>query len=263
MSHKNLVDESQLQRVSSSWLCGFRPIYQKELAYWFNPRRWISQLIIWMSLTALPAIWMTPGDAGDRGISFLTLFLWLGITLIPISTVILAQGAIIEEKLTQTLLWIYSKPLSTAGFILGKFAAYSVFIGVIALGVPGIFMYIAALVVGLPAQISLFNYLISVLMVYLVMLFTLALTMMLGVIFNQIRAVSAISLFVFFGGVSLNFNPQLQQIKPYTVWALQNDATATLVDQFPNEAWIAMSVTIVFTVLFLLISVFWMKGYEL
>ncbi len=111
-----------------------------------------------MSLTALPAIWMTPGGASDRGISFLTLFLWLGSTLISIGTIILAQGAIIEEKLTQTLLWIYSKPLSTAGFILGKFTAYSVFIGVIALGVPGIFMYIAASVVGLPSQISLFNY---------------------------------------------------------------------------------------------------------
>ncbi len=86
---------------------------------------------------------------------------------------------------------------------------------------------------------------------------------MLGVIFNQIRAVSAIALFVVFGGASLNFNPRLQQIEPYTVWALQRHATTSLVGQFPNEAWIAMSVTIVLTVLFLLISVFWMKGYEL
>jgi ABC-2 type transport system permease protein len=263
MNSRNVVHQSELQLVSDSWLRGFYPIYQKELAYWFGTGRWISQLIIWMSLTAVPAIWMTPSSATDRGVSFLTLFFWLGSTLMSIGTIILAQGTIIEEKLTQTLLWICSKPLSPAGFILAKFAAHAVFIGVIALGVPSVFTYGAAAIVGLPSQVSLLNCLVGVCMVYLVLLFTLALTLMLGVIFNRVGAVTAIALFVFFGGASLNSNSQLRQLEPYTVWALQREAVATMSGQFPQEAWIAMGSTIMLTVLCLVVSIWWMKRYEL
>lgn len=186
-----------LQPVSNHWLRGFYPIYQKELAYWFGTGRWISQLIIWMSLTAVPAIWMTPSSTTDRGVSFLTLFLWLGSTLLSIGTIILVQGTIIEEKLTQTLIWICSKPLSRAAFILAKFAAHAILIGSIALGVPAIFTYLAAVFVGLPSQISLLNYLVGVCMVYMLLLFNLALTLMLGAIFNRVGAVTAIALLFF------------------------------------------------------------------
>jgi ABC-2 type transport system permease protein len=242
---------------------GFRPIYQKELTYWFGTHRWISQLIIWMSLTAVPAILMTPSSASDRGISYLTLFLWLGSTLLSIGTIVLAQGTIIEEKLTQTLLWIYSKPLSPTGFILAKFSAYAVCIGTLALAVPAVFVYVAAMVSGLPSQVSPLSYLVAVWMVYLVVLFILSLTLMLGSIFDQVRAVTAIALFVFFGGASLNSNPQLRQIEPYSVWALPRYATATVVGQFPNEVWIAISSTVALTILCLLVSVWWIKRYEL
>lgn len=206
---------------------------------------------------------MTPSSANDRGISYLTLFLWLGNTLLSIGTIILAQGTIIEEKLTQTLLWICSKPLSPAGFILAKFSAYAVFLGIIALAAPAIFTYVAAIMSGLPSHVSLLNYLVAIWLVYLVVLFILALTLMLGSIFNQVRAVTAIALFILFGGTGLNSTPQLRQLEPYTVWALQRHATATAIGQFPNEAWIAMGSAISLTILCLLVSVWWMKRYEL
>lgn len=261
MNRRNPVRGSELQPIVGGWLRGFRPIYHKELAYWFKTRRWVTQLIIWMSLTAFPAIGLTSGSTNDRGVAFVTLFLWLGSTLMSIGTIILAQGTIVEEKLTQTLLWICSKPLSPTGFILAKFAAHAVFIGVIVLGIPAIFTYIAAIVVGLPLR-SLLNYLAGVWMVYVVLLFILALTLMLGVIFNRVGAVTAIALFVFFGGAILNSHPQLRQIEPYTVWALPGDVTAIVNGQFPDEAWIAMISAVTLTVLCLLISVWWMKRYE-
>ncbi|MGV0024547.1 ABC transporter permease [Phormidesmis priestleyi] len=257
------ASDSELRRVSGGWLRGFRPIYQKELAYWFGTHRWISQLIIWMSLTAVPAIWMTPSSANDRGVSYLTLFLWLGGILLSIGTITLAQGTIIEEKLTQTLLWICSKPLSRAAFILAKFAAHAVLIGGIALGVPAIFTYIAAMMVGLPSSISLPNYLVAVGMVYTILMFILALTLMIGTFFNRVGAVTAIALFVFFGGASLSANPHLRQIEPYTVWALQRDAAKTAVGEFSSEAWIAVSSTIVLTGLCLAVAVWRMEQHEL
>jgi ABC-2 type transport system permease protein len=124
-------------------------------------------------------------------------------------------------------------------------------------------VYIAAIISGLPSQVSPLSYLIAIWIVYFVALFVLSLTLMLGSIFDQVRTVTAIALFVFFGGTSLNSNPQLRQIEPYSVWALPRYATATAVGQFPNEAWIAISSTVALTVLCLLVSVWWMKRYEL
>lgn len=216
-----------------------------------------------MSLTAVPVIWMTPSSASDRSVSYLTLLLWLSNPLLSIGTIILAQGTIIEEKLTQTLLWVFSKPLSPAGFILAKFSAYAVFMGTIALAVPAIFTYAVALFSGLPSQISPLNYLIAIGMVYLVVLFILALTLMLGTIFERVRAVTAIALFIFFSGAGLSSHPQLQQLRSYSLWRLQRDAAAALVGQLSNEAWIAVVSTMIFTMSCLSISVWWMKQYEL
>lgn len=263
MKRRNRVHLSELQPVSGSWLRGFYPLYHKELSYWFGTHRWISQLILWASLTVVPAIWMTPGSANDRGVSYLTLFLWLSSSLLSIRTIILVQDTIIKEKLTQTLLWICSKPLSPFGFILAKFSAYAVFIGTLALAAPAVCIYVAAMLSGLPSQASPLNYLVALWMVYLMVVFMLALTLMLGAIFEQVRMVSAIALFVFFGGASLNSTPQLRQFEPYSVWALQHDATATLIGQFPNIAWMAMGSTIALTVLCLLVSVWGIKRYEL
>ncbi len=263
MDPRHDVRASELEPVSGRWLRGFHPIYQKELSYWLRTHRWMSQLIIWMSLTAVPAIWMTPGSASDRGISYLTLFLWLTNPLLSIGTILLAQGTIIEEKLTQTLLWVFSKPLSPAGFILAKFSAYAVLMGIIALAAPAMFTYVVALLSGLSSQVSPLNYLIAIGMVYLVVLFILALTLMLGVIFERVRAVTAIALFIFFGGVSLNSSPQLQQLESYSVWGLQRDATEAVVGHFSNAAWIAMGSTMTSTLVCLAVSVWWMKQYEL
>jgi ABC-2 type transport system permease protein len=263
MNRRERVQPSELQPISGSLLRGFYPIYQKELSYWFGTNRWISQFIIWLSLTTVPAIMMTPGGVADRGLSYLTLFLMTGSSLLSIGAIILAQGTVIEEKLTQTLLWIFSKPLLPAGFILAKFSAYAVFMGVIALAAPAIVTYIAAMMSGLPAQASPLNYFWSICMIYLVMLSTLALTLMLGSIFERVRSVTASALFIFLGGASLNSHPQLRQIEPYSTWSLQRHAIATVVGQFPNEAWTAIGTTLMLTMSCLFVSTWWMRRYEL
>lgn len=267
MVARTIASKSELQRVVSSRLRGFVPIYHKELARWFSNRRWISQLIIWIFLSALPTITLTPiGTTAlgtQQGVSLLSLFLWLGTIPMTIGTIVLTQGTIIEEKLTQTLLWIYSKPLSRPAFILGKFAAYAVFIGLIMLGVPAIIIYVAALIYGLPSQVLLLGYIVSVLMIYLVLLFILALTLMLGTLFNHIGTVTAISLFVFIVGVSLHSNQQLQQIEPYSFGALQRYAVETVGGRFPTDAWIAIGSTLLLTVLFLLVASWQMERYEM
>jgi ABC-2 type transport system permease protein len=250
----------RLPRVSSSWYRGFDAIYRKELAAWFGTHRWVNQFIIWMALTLTPAL-MVPTATHDRGEAVLSLFLWSGSNMMSIGTIILAQGAIVEEKLTQTLLWIFSKPLSPAGFILGKFAAYAVFIGAIVIGAPAISAYIYATIVGLPANISPFNYLIGIWMVYLVLLFVLALTILLGVLFDKIAAVTAIALAIFFSGAGLP-STNLRSIEPYTVWALQHNSYETMNGNFPSTAWVAMGSAAISIALLLTIAIAWMKRAE-
>jgi ABC-2 type transport system permease protein len=253
---------AELRRVPSSWYRGFHSIYHKELAAWFGTHRWINQLIIWMALTLTPAIMVPTDNTHERGAAVLSLFLWSGSNMMSIGTIILTQGTIVEEKLTQTLLWIFSKPLSPVGFILGKFAAYAVFIGAIIIGAPSLVVYIYATIVGLPANISIFNYLVGVLMVYLVLLFVLALTILLGVLFDKIAAVTAISLAIFFSGAGLP-STQVRWIEPYTVWALQHNSYETMTGSFPHTGWFAMGSAVISIALLLTIAIAWMKRSEL
>jgi ABC-2 type transport system permease protein len=263
MNEQTTVSRSEFKLVSSSWLRGFEPIFRKELAAWFGTSRWITQLIMWMALGVIPPITVMQDSTNERGISVLTLFLWAGSNMMSIGTILLAQGTIVEEKLTQTLLWIFSKPLSPAGFILGKFAAYAVFIGTIVLGAPAIVTFIAAKIIGLPPQISIFNYIAGVLMLYLVLLFALALTILLGVIFDRVGAVAALTLLIFFYGSSLQSNPQLSWIEPYSVWALQHNSYETMTGKFPATAWIAIASGLLMTGLLLSISIWRTKRSEL
>ncbi len=251
----------ELQRVASSWYRGFDAIYRKELAAWFGTHRWINQSIIWMTLTLTPAL-MVPTANQDRGGAILTLFLWSGSNMMSIGTIILTQGTIVEEKLTQTLLWIFSKPLSPAGFVLGKFAAHAVFIGAIVIGAPSIVVYLVAMFVGLPTNISLFNYGGGVVMVYLVLLCVLALTILLGVLFDKIAAVTALALTIFFSGAGLP-STQLRSIKPYTVWALQHNAYETMNGNFPSTGWWAMASAVGSIGLLLTMAIVWMQRSEL
>ncbi len=266
MDNKTIATQ-QLQPIPSSWLRGFHPIYQKELVRWFGNRRWISKLVFWIGLTAAPAIALTSGGSAElsivRGTSLLTLFLWLGTGPMLIGTIVLTQGTIIEEKLTQTLLWICSKPLSRPAFILGKFTAHAVFIGLIMLLAPAIVTYVAALIIGLPPITFLFGYLVSLLMIYSLLLFILALTLMLGTFFNNIGMVTAIALSVYIGGASLNANQYLRRLEPYSFAALQRYAVEAVAGRFSVEAWIAMGSTILLIVMCLLVASWQMERHEL
>ncbi len=259
--------ESELQPVTGSWLRGFRAVYDKELVRHFGNKRFLSQLVLWCAISASPAIGLTSGGGTElpivRGTSLLTLFLWLGTVPMSIGTIILTQGAIIDEKMTQTLLWICSKPLSRPALIMGKFAGYAVFLGSIVLGIPAATTYIAALIYGLPLFTFLPGFIVSLLMIYLQLLFLLALTLMLGACFNHVGTVTAIAFFVYIGGASLNSDLRLQKIEPYTFSALQRYAVEIVSGHFHPEAWIAMGTTLLLTILFLLIAFWQMEQYEL
>ena len=229
-----------LVRTSAkNWLRGFYPIFKKELFRRLGNKRWILSLIIWMSLSAVPTISLagaaSSSPSASQGIGVLSLFLWLGTTPMWIGTIVISQGAIVEEKLTQTLLWIFSKPLSGSAFVLAKFAAYALFIAVMMLGIPAIVVGVFAVLYGLSFN-YLLGYISSILMIYLLLLFILSLTLMLGTLFQKISSVTAIAFMVYIGGASLNVNKYLRLIEPYSFVSLQRYAVQTAAGSFPMGA---------------------------
>ncbi|MBV6622948.1 MAG: hypothetical protein KI793_08350 [Rivularia sp. (in: Bacteria)] len=255
-----------LAKTSSNILMrGFYPIFRKELVRKFGNKRWVSPLVVWISISAVPAISLVTAGASslsaNQGIALLSLFLWLGTFPMSIGTVVISQGAIIEEKLTQTLLWICSKPLSASALILGKFAAYAVFIAVIVLGAPAITVGIAAVVFGISLN-SFFGYLGSVAIIYLLLMFILALTLMLGTFFQRISSVTGTAFIIYISGASLSTNEYLKQIEPYSFAALQSYAVEAAAGKFQVQALIAMGVTFLFILMFIFVASWQMKRYE-
>ncbi|PSB58825.1 hypothetical protein [Chamaesiphon polymorphus] len=116
---------------------------------------------------------------------------------------------------------------------------------------------------GLPASISIGNYFIGVLMVYLVVLFVLALTILLGVLFDRIAAVTALALTIFFSGSSIQSNSQIRWLEPYTVWALQHNSYETMTGKFPSTGWLAISSAIISIAVILTIAIIWMQRSDL
>ncbi|MEM7713492.1 MAG: hypothetical protein AAF349_07935 [Cyanobacteria bacterium P01_A01_bin.68] len=254
-----------LVRTSAkNWLRGFYPIFKKELFRRLGNKRWILSLIIWMSLSAVPTISLAGGNSSpsvSQGLGMLSLFLWLGTTPMWIGTIVISQGAIVEEKLTQTLFWIFSKPLSGSAFVLGKFAAYALFIAVMMLGIPALAVGLFAVLYGLTIN-YLLGYISSILMIYLLLLFILSLTLMLGTFFQKISSVTAITFMIYIGGASLNVNKYLRLIEPYSFAALQRYAVQTAAGSFPMQASFAIAVTLLLIIMFLFIASWKMERYE-
>ena len=68
---------------TNTWRRGFYPIFRKELVRFFGNKRWVSSLVLWMSLSAAPTISLIAVGgsslSANKGIALLSLFLWLGI----------------------------------------------------------------------------------------------------------------------------------------------------------------------------------------
>lgn len=254
-----------IKSSGKNWLRGFYPIFRKELFRRFSNKRWIPSLVTWISISAIPTISLVLGGDStpslDKGIGVISLFLWLGTAPMSIGTIVISQGAIVEEKLTQTLLWIFSKPLSGSAFILAKFAAYAVYIAVMMLGIPAFLVAIIALTLGISFNLLL-SFIVGLMMIYLFLLFILALTLMLGTFFQKISFVSAAAFIVYISGGSLNVNKYLRKIEPYSYAALQRYAVETATGNFPTLAITAILTTFLLITIFLFVASWKMKRYE-
>lgn len=188
------------------WQRGFRNLLHKEGSLWWGTRLWWLQLLIWVSILngmmLLPLVFMRGLFAAEtNGVFTSTLemfFMMAGLAPV-IGIIILAQGAIIQEKQLGTAAWILSKPVSRTAFIMAKFIAYGVGILLTGLIIPSVIAYLL-LSLEQAAPLALLPFVGGIGILALQLLFYLALTLMLGTFFNARGAVLAIPLVMLLAG---------------------------------------------------------------
>jgi ABC-2 type transport system permease protein len=147
----------------------------------------------------------------------LTVFLKMAGIAISIGVVVLTQDTLIGEKQSGTAAWVLSKPASRSGFILSKVISHSLGILItMAVFQGGIAYLILFLVTG--KAFPVLPYAGAIGMLFLSLLFWLALTVMLSALSNMRGLAIGIPLFLILGfTLFVEFVPWLAEIMPWNL----------------------------------------------
>ena len=252
--------ETLIPRKASGWQSGLMNLIGNEMNLRWGGRRWIVPTLVWVAiLNGIVAIvtFATAQEAGSTPAKTLletgNVFVNMAIVAASIGAVINAQGAVIREKQMGTAAWVLSKPASRESFILAKWLTYAFSFTMLSLLIPGLVFILQSLLFLhlMPALLPLLS---AWLVVVLQIQFYLALSLMLGTIFNGRGSVTGIGLGFLFGGMLLiEFMPQwLVLIFP---WPLKDVATGLVMGQTLPSIWpIPVIATFVWILIFIGVS---------
>ena len=195
------------------WLQGYANLLKKENRSWWKTRFWIVQTIIWLLIVngllamilfvapraeANQAAGQAAAQAGQQDpaeppldMMALTLLFTMGALAPAVGVVIKGQEAVIHEKQTGTAAWVLSKPASRPAFLLSKLTANALGILVTMVVIQGAVAYLQ-IAIATGTRFPILPFMGGMGLVYLTLLFYLALTLMLGTLFNARGAVIGI-----------------------------------------------------------------------
>lgn len=209
---------AQLHRVDE-WhrLRGFANLFRKEHYAWWRTNRWWINALLWTAvLGGLSAIMLFASgeevlDASEAEIAqaggvlayIITLglnaFFEFGVPMLAIGTIILAQDLILGERQNGVTAWLLAKPVTRRAYVLAKLAANGMSVLLLMIGLPAIIVY-GLLSVRLGTPFAWLPFLSGVGIMALHTAFYLALTLMLGAIFNSRGPILGIALASVLGG---------------------------------------------------------------
>src|SRR4030066_732137 len=126
------------------WFSGFGNIFSKENHLWWDTRKWLIQVAIWLVLINGVVLFISvifpnlpktkeelqtlsaseaaavKAEIAKQGLNMFFVFSGL---IAGAGVVVFAQDALIGEKRSGTAAWMLSKPVSRTAFLLGKRAA--------------------------------------------------------------------------------------------------------------------------------------------
>jgi ABC-2 type transport system permease protein len=248
------------------WRRGFANLLRNENRMWWGTRKWLIHLLLWLILLngLILLVGLTEGRETNNPVpiyqTLIQVFFQVGALATAIGMVTTAQGAIVREKQLGTAAWVLSKPVSRSAFVLAKFAAYAVGFLCLATLVPSAIFYGESLFLAARAP-QLAGFLAGVGIMVIHTLFYLALTLLLGTLFNTRGPISGIAMGVLFVGF---LPPNLIPVAARLVlpWTLKDSAVGLVLGSELPAVWpIPLVATGLWTVLFLGVAL-WRFGRE-
>jgi ABC-2 type transport system permease protein len=249
------------------WRRGLGNLLRAGFAEWWTTNTWWTHALIWGGVLNLMLAGIVLGAEEIQpveGVGFLSLF---GGLFPTVAVVIILQGAIVGEKQNGTAAWVLSKPVSRTAYILGKLVPNAVSMPATMLLFPMTIGLVFLNVAG--ASVRLGDFLAGLGVVVLNMLFYIALTVMLGAIFDKRGGVIAIPLALLFGQQYLmNAVPALANVMPWGLTLpIGEDITTSIAASLmlgETPATLLPVVTVaVATVLFVIVAVWRFRDVEL
>jgi len=220
----------------SGWLAGFGNMLAKELGEWFRTRRWLWQILIWLTIingfvalllfvlpalaSLMPALKPTaeaafgglPPEVGAVSMYF-TMLAMAG----SIGVIILAQDEIIQEKQSGTAAWILSKPAARQAFILTKLLSNTIGALIFIIALPGL-VTLGEVYLATGQLVPMLPLIAGGGIVLLNLIFYLCLVILLGVLFESRGPVLGIAFGILFGGLMMrSFIPQILYALPLSM----------------------------------------------
>lgn len=195
---------------ASGWSAGLGNMLLKEHGVWWRTRRWLVHLVLWIVVINGFMLLVNFGDGrGDGGFralqklaELLEVFFRVGGFFATVGVITVTQGAVVQEKQLGTAAWLLTKPIARPAFIVAKLLATAYAVLFLIVMVPTVlFLAQVRLVFGVWPQMPGFGQ--GVALLALSHLFYVALTVMLGTLFNARGAVSGTALGLFFAGMIL------------------------------------------------------------
>jgi ABC-2 type transport system permease protein len=255
------------------WRRGFSNLLDHERHQLWGTRRWLVQMLVWIALLngmlafvgitiSMSKDQLSAADAADfapEGMYaiFMQLFFQTAAICTAVGAVIVAQGAIIQERQMGTAAWILSKPASRTAFVMAKLVAYILALLVLAMVVPTIVFY---------GEIYLWSgrvpppagMLPALGILFVSVLFYLTLTIMLGTFFNTRGAVLGITLGSMFAGSLIpSFLPKVAAFFPWTLGqiALALAPGSSSSPPLPATAFVPVAATLLWSLLFIVLAI--------
>jgi ABC-2 type transport system permease protein len=244
--------------VSSGWTAGFKNLLDKELGSWWKTRRWLVHLVLWpVAINWIPLIVYLEGHRERTAASGLAesldIYMQVGGFFALVGAVLVAQSAVVGERHGGTAAWVLTKPTSRKAFILSKFVAITFsFLLLSLVGSATVFLIQTGLTWKVLPDAG--HFLEAAGLVALHQTFYIALTLMLGTLFNARGPVGGVAIGFFIAGMILpNFLPKWVPL--FMPWMLiQGAAKVAQWKPFPLQLWIPSVATAVYTVIFLLVA---------
>jgi len=232
-----------LQAVNESgWRRGLANLLQNENRMWWGTRKWLVHLLLWLVVLngLILLVGLTDGQETNNPFplydTLIQVFFSVGALATGIGVVTTAQGAIVREKQLGTAAWILSKPVSRSAFVLAKLVAYALGFLCLAIVLPSAIFYAESLVLaGRAPELAPFLTAVGIMAVHT--LFYLALTLLLGTLYDTRGPIGGIAMGVLFAGfLPPNLVPQVAMLA--LPWTLGKSAVGLVLGSELPAVWI-------------------------